>query len=271
VYIISVAVVILAIIFAGYWSIRSTAKELKLASLKSDFVSTVSHELRTPLTSIRYLAELLQRGRVDNEERKQEYYETIANESEHLSSLINNILDFSRIEAGMKEYQFSDTDMAELVRNVASQFQDQAAQAGFIVKIQIPDQIPEAWVDRAAISQALFNLLDNALKYSGESREIFLSAWYDGDSVFFQVQDEGIGIREEEKERVFEKFYRSEYSRDSSIRGSGIGLTLVAHIVKAHGGEVLLESDPGKGTEVTMRLPVKRKADGNGQDTDRRG
>jgi signal transduction histidine kinase len=271
VYIISVAMVILAIIFAGYWAIRSTAKELKLASLKSDFVSTVSHELRTPLTSIRYLAELLQRGRVDNEERKQEYYETIANESEQLSRLINNILDFSRIEAGMKEYQFSDTDMAELARDVASKFQQQAAQAGFTVKSQVSDQIPEASVDREAISQALFNLLDNALKYSGESREIFLSAWSDKDSVFLQIRDEGTGIREEEKEKVFEKFYRSEYLRDNSIRGSGIGLTLVAHIVKAHGGQVLLESNPGKGTKVVIELPVKRKVVKNGQNSNSRG
>jgi len=264
VYILSVAAVILAIIFAGYWAIRSTAKELRLASLKSDFVSTVSHELRTPLTSIRYLSELLLRGRVSNEERKQEYYETITNESEHLSRLIDNILDFSRIEAGMKEYRFSDTDMAELTRDVVSQFQAQSSQDGFIVKSHISDQMSDASVDNAATSQALFNLLDNALKYSGESREIFLSAWSDEDSVFLRVRDEGIGIREEEQERIFEKFYRSEHSRDSSIRGSGIGLTLVAHIVKAHGGEVLLESDLGNGTEVTMRLPVKRKVDGNG-------
>ena len=104
---------------------------------------------------------------MDNEGRKQEYYETITNESEHLSRLIDNILDFSRIEAGMKEYRFSDTDMEELARGVASQFQEQAAQAGFMVKSQISDQMPEASVDRAAISQALFNLLDNAIKYSG--------------------------------------------------------------------------------------------------------
>jgi signal transduction histidine kinase len=200
---------------------------------------------------------------VDNEGRKQEYYETIANESEHLSRLIDNILDFSRIEAGMKEYQFSDTDMAELARDLASQFQEQAAQAGFIVKSQISDQMLEASVDRAAISQALFNLLDNALKYSGESREIFLSAWSDQDSVFLQVRDEGIGIREGEQERIFEKFYRSEYSHDSSIRGSGIGLTLVAHIVKAHGGQVMLESDLGKGTKVVMKLPVKQRKPDN--------
>lgn len=265
IYILTVAVVIIALLFGGFLAIRSTAKELKLAKLKSDFVSTVSHEFRTPLTSIRYLAEMLQRGRVQEEDRKKQYYETITSESERLSRLIENILDFSKIEAGMKEYQFEETDITELARDVGSRFQRQIAPKEFIIKSEISDQIPKISVDREAISRALFNLLDNAAKYSGESRNIFLRAWHDRESTFLEVEDEGVGISKEEQKRIFEKFYRAEYTHDSSIKGSGIGLTLVAHIVKAHCGEVLLESDLGRGTKITMKLPAKQEVDKKGE------
>ena len=265
IYILSVAVVMLAILFGGFLAIRSTAKELKLAKLKSDFVSTVSHEFRTPLHSIRYLAELLQRGRVHKEDKKQLYYETITNESRRLSRLIENILDFSKIEAGMKEYQFEETDIAELTKDVASHFQEQVDRKEFLITSEISNQMPKVLADREAISRVLFNLLDNALKYSGKIRGVFLRAWADGESVFFEVQDEGMGISKQDQKKIFEKFYRTDDARESDIKGSGIGLTLVAHIIKAHGGEVLLESDVGKGTKVTVRLPVKRKSDKKGR------
>jgi len=261
IYILSVAVVIVAILFGGFLAIRSTAKELQLAKLKSEFVSTVSHELRTPLTSIRYLTELLQRGRVQGEGKKQQYYETITRESGRLSRLIENILDFSKIEAGMKEYQFKETDIAELARDVSSRFEEQVDRKEFIITSEISNQMPKVSADSEAISRVLFNLLDNALKYSGKIRNVFLRAWDDGESVFLEVQDEGIGIRKQDQKRIFEKFYRTEDARESDIKGSGIGLTLVAHIIKAHGGKVLLESDVGKGTKVTIKLPAERKLD----------
>lgn len=264
IYILSVVIVISALLFGGFLAIRSTAKELELAKLKSEFVSTVSHEFRTPLTSIRYLAELLKRGRVKEEDKRQMYYETITDESGRLSRLIENILDFSKIEAGMKEYQFRETDIAELARDVASRFQDQAAPKGFVIESEISNQMPKVLADSEALSRALFNLLDNALKYSGKSLKAFLRAGSEGECVFLEVQDEGIGISREEQKKVFEKFYRSDNVDESNIKGSGIGLTLVAHIVKAHGGEVLLESGAGRGTKVTMKLPLKRKRDKNG-------
>jgi len=264
IYILSVVIVISALLFGGFLAIRSTARELELAKLKSEFVSTVSHEFRTPLTSIRYLAELLKRGRVKEEDKRQMYYETITDESGRLSRLIENILDFSKIEAGMKEYQFRETDITELARNVASRFQDQAAPKGFVIACEISNQMPKILADREALSRALFNLLDNAFKYSGKSRKAFLRARSEGDCVFLEVQDEGIGISREEQKKVFEKFYRSDNLDESSIKGSGIGLTLVAHIVKAHGGEVLLESEVDRGTKVTMKFPLKPKKDKNG-------
>jgi len=261
IYILTVAVVIVAILFGGFLAIRSMAKELQIAKLKSEFVSTVSHEFRTPLTSIRYLAELLQRGRVQEENKKQQYYETITNESERLSRLIENILDFSKIEAGMKEYQFEETDMAHLAKDVAARFQEQVAGEKFVIEQEISNQMPKVFVDKEAVSRALFNLLDNAFKYSGESLKAYLRVWSDRENIFLEVKDEGIGISKQDQAKIFEKFYRSGDVHDASIKGSGIGLTLAAHIVKAHEGELLLESDLGKGTKVTIRLLVKRKMD----------
>lgn len=264
IYILSVVVVISAILFGGFLAIKSTAKELELAKLKSEFVSTVSHELRTPLTSIRYLTELLQRGRVQREDKKQQYYETITRESGRLSRLIENILDFSTIEAGMKEYKFEETDIAELAKDVASGFEEQVDRKEFTIESEISAQMPKVSADGEAISQALFNLLDNALKYSGKIRNVSLRAWAEEKSVFLEVQDKGIGISKEEQKKIFEKFYRCDNARESDTKGSGIGLTLVAHIVKAHRGEVILESDEGKGTKVTIKLPAKRKVDKKG-------
>ncbi len=264
IYISLAAVVIVALLFGGVLAIRSTAKELMLARLKSEFVSTVSHEFRTPLTSIRYLADLLQRGRVREEDRKQQYYETITQESERLSRLIENILDFSKIEAGVKEYEFAGMDVAEMCRDVVSRFQEQVAPQEFTIESEISEELSQIYADEEALSRALFNLLDNAVKYSGDSRRVFLRAWADESNIFIEVEDRGVGIGREEQQRVFEKFYRSGNIYESSIKGSGIGLTIVDHIVKAHGGEVFLESELGKGTKVTLRLLRDKKTQKGG-------
>jgi signal transduction histidine kinase len=231
---------------------------LKLAKLKSDFTATVSHEFRTPLTSIRYMAELLQRGRVRDEGRKQEYYETITGESERLSRLVENLLDFSKIEAGMKEYRFEETDIAALVAAVASRFRQQAALKNFSLETEIKDGIPVIPADKDSLARAVLNLLDNAVKYSGGNPRIVLRAWSSEDVVNIQVEDHGIGISRSDQKKIFEKFYRSESAIESDVKGSGIGLPLVEHVVRAHGGKVLLESEPDKGTRVTIRLPVRR-------------
>ncbi len=257
IYIFSVFVVIAALFFGGFLAIRGTAKELKLAKLKSDFVSTVSHEFRTPLMSIRYLAELLQRGRVPDDQRKQQYYETITSESERLSRLVENILDFSKIETGLKEYRTEETDIAALTVEVASQFRRQAALKDFKLETEIAEDVPRIAVDREAISRALYNLLDNAVKYSGENPRILLRVRADAGHILLEVEDNGIGISRSDQQKIFEKFYRSERALESNVKGSGIGLTLVDHIIKAHDGSVSLESEPGQGTKVTIRLPLR--------------
>jgi signal transduction histidine kinase len=268
VYVLSLAAVIAALFFGGFLAIRSTARELKLAKLKSDFTATVSHEFRTPLTSIRYMAELLQRGRVRDEARKQQYYETITGESERLGRLVENLLDFSKIEAGMKEYKFEETDIAALAADVAGRFRQQAALKDFTLETEIEDGLPVIPADKDSLARAVLNLLDNAVKYSGGNPQVVLRVWSEQNTVNIQVEDHGIGIRQSEQKKIFEKFYRSESALESDVKGSGIGLPLVEHVVRAHGGKVVLESEPGKGTRVTIRLPVGRpeekKEGGNG-------
>ncbi|MFC2141884.1 ATP-binding protein [Acidobacteriota bacterium] len=256
-YILITLVVTAALAGGGIMAIRSTAKELRLARLKSEFVSTVSHEFRTPLTSIRYLAELLERGRVSDASQKHQYYQTITRESERLSRLIENTLDFSKIEAGMKEYEFTATDIAAMVKDTAAGFQNQASPKGFVIDCEINGEIPKTFVDRDAVRRALLNLLDNAVKYSGASRHIRVRMGADQRFIRIAVEDQGIGIKNEEQKRVFEKFYRAEIPHENQIKGSGIGLTLVAHTVQAHGGTVVLDSHPGKGTTVTLAFPLK--------------
>ena len=264
IYISSVLTVIAALFFGGFMAIKGTAKELRLAALKSDFAATVSHEFRTPLMSIRYLAELLQRGRVSDDSRKQQYYETITNESERLSRLVENILDFSKIETGMKEYRMEETDIADLATNVATRFQQQAGLKSFNIETKIAEDMPRIIADKDAVSRALFNLLDNAVKYSVDSPQVWLRGWYDPNQVFLEVADNGIGIGRSEQQKVFQKFYRSEQALAGNARGSGIGLTLVDHIVKAHGGKVLLESEPERGTSVRIQLPRKQSGHSEG-------
>lgn len=264
IYILVVVVVMALLFFGGFMAIKSTAKELELARLKSEFVSTVSHEFRTPLMSIRYLSEMLDSGRVKGEDKKSIYYGKISKESERLSRLIENMLDFSKIEAGMKKYLFEELSVADLVNDVIQRFEEYAADKHVTLKCEISDPLPNIHADREGIFRALFNLLDNAVKYSGKDPLISFRARLDGEVVLLEVQDRGCGISKDEQNKVFEKFYRSVDPVQKSIEGSGIGLTLVDHIVKAHGGEVVLKSDLGKGTRVTLKLPVSQKGKDHG-------
>jgi signal transduction histidine kinase len=259
VYILVVMVVLAVLFLGGFMAIRSTAKELALARMKSEFVSTVSHEFRTPLMSIRYLSEMLDAGRVKEEDKKKIYYGKINKESERLSRLIENMLDFSKIEAGMKKYLFEKLSAKVLVKDVASQFKEYIADRHVTLECEISDHLPDIHADREAISRALFNLLDNAVKYSGKDPLIYFRARFEGEEVILEVQDMGTGISKDEQKKVFEKFYRSPDSAHKNIDGSGIGLTLVDHIVKSHGGDVLMESDLGEGTRVIIKLPISQK------------
>lgn len=235
---------------------RSVSKEVALARLKSDFVSNVSHELRTPLALIRLYAETLELGRITTQEKKDEYYRIIRKESERLTALINNILDFSRIEAGHKEYDFRETDVAELVRNTLDAYRYQIEQQGFEFEQKIDSNIPPMQVDREAIARALVNLVNNALKYSADEKFICVKLYRANGSLKLEVADRGIGITRREQAKIFEKFYRTGDPLVHNTRGSGLGLSLVRHISHAHGGEVEVESTPGKGSKFILSLPL---------------
>jgi signal transduction histidine kinase len=233
------------------------SKEMALARLKSDFVSNVSHELRTPLALIRLYAETLELGRITTPDKKQEYYRIIRKESERLTALINNILDFSRIEAGHKEYEFRETNIAELVHNTLDSYRYQIEQQGFAFAESIDSDIPAVRVDREAIARALVNLVNNALKYSTDEKFLGVKLYRANGSVKLEVSDHGIGITRREQSKIFEKFYRTGDPLVHNTKGSGLGLSLVRHITQAHGGDIAVESTPGKGSKFTMSLPLQ--------------
>lgn len=238
--------------------LRATAREVKLAETKSAFVSNVSHELKTPLTLIGLLAETGELGRIKNAEKAQEYFRLINHESRRLSHLINNILDFSRIEAGRRAYQLAPADAGEVVGEVLQSYAYALNEAGFVVQRECESDLPLVMLDRDAIEQAVLNLLNNAVKYSsGEKRIAVRVASCEG-RVAIEVADHGIGIPRDEQEKIFEQFYRVNTGLVHDTKGSGLGLAIVKHIVEAHGGRIAVESAPGKGSRFTILLPVSQ-------------
>jgi signal transduction histidine kinase len=241
----------------GIWlTYRNVSREMTLARLKSDFVANVSHELRTPLALIRLYAETLELGRLTSKEKYHEYYRIIREEGERLTALINNILDFSRIEAGRKEYEFQETNLAELIHSTLDSYRFQIQQNGFAFEEKISGDIPPVIVDREAIARSLLNLVNNALKYSKDQKYIGVSLYRSNSCVNLEVRDHGIGIPKNEQEKIFEKFYRCGDPLVHNIKGSGLGLSLVRHIARAHGGDVLVESAPEEGSRFTIALPL---------------
>ena len=252
----------LCIVMAGgiFLTYRNVSREMNLARLKSDFVANVSHELRTPLALIRLYAETLELGRLTAQEKYQEYFRIIREESERLTALINNILDFSRIEAGRKEYDFKETNLAELVRATLDSYRFQIEQNGFKFEENIANDLPPVNVDREAIARSLLNLVNNALKYSKDQKYIGVKLYRANGSVKLEVRDRGIGIAPGEQDKIFEKFYRCGDPLVHNIKGSGLGLSLVRHIAQAHGGDVSVESAPEKGSKFTIALPIDPSA-----------
>lgn len=255
---------------AGLYLIYSNVKrELTLSRLKSDFVANVSHELKTPLALIRLFAETLEMGRVPGEQKAQQYYRVINKESQRLTQLINNILDFSRIEAGRKEYRLASADVGRVVGDVVDAYRFQIEQQGFQFEVEVEDDLPRVTADKEALAQALLNLVNNALKYTRDEKYLRLAVSRRGEgAVAIAVTDRGIGVAKGEQRKIFEKFYRAEDSLVHETKGSGLGLSLVKHIMEAHGGSVEVESTPGKGSTFTLVVPVEaaervaRTADG---------
>ena len=238
-------------------ALRAADRAVKLSKMKSDFVSNVSHELRTPVASIRVFGELLRLGRVEDPGKVREYGEHIEGESRRLTRLIDNILDFSRIESGRKEYRFAEGQVRDLVEAVIRTFEMRSAAPEVKIRFVAPDDpLPLLRMDADAIAQAFQNLLDNAVKYSGESKEIIVTLAAETDHVAIVVRDHGIGIARDEQRKIFERFHRVGTGLVHDVKGSGLGLSIVHHIVAAHGGCITVDSAPGEGSTFTMQLPI---------------
>jgi signal transduction histidine kinase len=205
------------------------------------------------------MAEMLVRGRVPSPEKQQKYYGTILQQSERLSHLIDNILDFSKIEEGQKVFRFEKANIIPIVKDIVGSFQEHTVEEGFNITLEISEPIPHVSFDKEAMEQVIHNLMDNACKYSGDSKTIELSLFPKGNRIIFSVRDYGIGIRKEDHDKIFSRFYRAGEELSQSVKGSGIGLTIVKQIVDAHQGEISVESSPGKGSIFIVRLPVSSK------------
>jgi signal transduction histidine kinase len=234
----------------------AAAREVRVAELKSNFVASVSHDLKTPLALIQLFAETLELGRVRTPERAQEYYRIINGESKKLTRLIENILDFSRMEAGLRPYRMEPADLAESVNKVLARMSTQFEQGHFTVTTSIESGLPHVLADEGAAEQAIENLLANAMKYSGENRSIEVAAKRSGSHIVVGVKDHGIGISRREQSRIFRKFYRVQRELGGGPQGTGLGLAIVEHTMRGHGGFVNVASEPNQGSTFTLHFPI---------------
>ncbi|MDZ7264424.1 MAG: ATP-binding protein [candidate division KSB1 bacterium] len=234
--------------------LRDVSREQRLARLRSDFVSNVSHELKTPLTSIRMFAETMLLGRYANKKVQQEYLSIIVNESARLTRLINSVLDFSKIEKGKKQYYFKHVNLSKIINTAIKSMEYFITQNGFTLTTDIAKDIL-AVVDADAIEQAVLNLLSNAVKYSHDRKEISVRLQEANDSILIEVADQGIGIPDAAQKFIFDKFYRAHVGQEQDTGGTGLGLTVVKHIIEAHHGKIELESKVGKGSTFRILLP----------------
>lgn len=253
--------VAMAVIAAGLLIMAAAVRrERRLSQLKSDFISNVSHELKTPLSIISMFGELLAMGRVKSPEQSVEYAEIIRRESARLSSLIDNVLDFAKIERGVAPYDFvPDQDMAEVVERVLEICRPRAEQAKMSIEYEASEELPTTRLDSNAMVLAVLNLLDNAIKYAPEGKRIQLNLTSTGDRVELRVRDFGAGIELEERASVFERFYRAKSVRLKPVRGSGIGLSLVKHIAEAHGGGVEIDPEISPGCAFRLWIPAQSR------------
>ena len=253
----TILTLIVVLAFGAFLIARTIAHEIEILKIKSDFVSSVSHEFKTPLTSIKALMERLVDGKVRDPEKMDRYFSIIAQDTDKLTRLVNNLLDFSKIEEGKKEYVFTDTDIVRLAMEQVERFKKEQVLAAPDMRLEITGEIPTLRADADALSRALANLLSNAVKFTPPGKAIRVGLSSDGENVVLEVEDEGIGIHPDELGRVFEKFFQGRNALDQSVKGTGLGLTLVKHIVEAHGGRILVESRLGLGSKFSMVFPIR--------------
>ncbi|WP_430814449.1 sensor histidine kinase [Carboxylicivirga sp. RSCT41] len=247
-------------LIVGAWLFyRNVKRELHLAKVKSDFVSNVSHEIRTPLALISMYAETLQLGRLKDESKRHKYYDIIYKETQRLSGIVNNILNFSRIESGRQKLHFAQFEINEVVNEVVNNYEYHFTKKGFDVAIETDESLVSIEGDRQAITESLINLVDNAIKYSADIKEITITTGLKGIYQFIEVSDKGIGIPVKEQKHIFEKFYRvTKGALAHHAKGSGLGLSIVNHIIESHNGKMEVESTEGSGSSFRILLPTNK-------------
>lgn len=248
-------VMVLFLIAGTYFIARAIRREMEVSRMQSDFVSAVSHEFRSPLTSIRQLSEILELGRVPNEDRRQVYYTTLVRETHRLQHLVEALLNFGRMEAGARSYRFEKYETAALIHRVAGEFEAELA-AGRHLELSGPENSCAVDADPDALSVALRNLIDNAFKYSPDGPTVWVDWRVENARVAIQVRDQGLGITQAERRLIFRKFVRGSAAAAANVKGSGVGLAMVRHIVAAHHGEIRVQSTPGSGSTFTILLPA---------------
>jgi two-component system phosphate regulon sensor histidine kinase PhoR len=260
----SLGVLVAGVLFLAY----AARNEQRLNQLKSDFIATVSHELKTPLSLIRMFGEMLATERVPTEARRKQYLEIIVRESERLTGLIENVLDFAKVERGKAAYEFHRANLGEVVARGVEMFRYRIDRERPQLVVDIAEDVPETDLDERAVQLLLFNLLDNAVKYAGNGEIITVRVRGDARALALEVEDRGPGIDEDDARRIFERFYRGKTASAGGARGSGIGLALVKHIANAHGGDVAVRSGAMGGAVFTVSLPVRSRGGGASERTE---
>jgi signal transduction histidine kinase len=254
--------VVLLVCAACYAIARGVLREAAAGRLQSDFVSAVSHEFRTPLTTLRQLTELLAHGRVQDEGRRRQYFDVLQKETSRLHQLVEDLLDFGRMDAGRRQYRLEPVDLSALVREGIEEYRRDPGSNGHRIELSSNPAPLVVDADREALRRVIRNLLENAVKYSPDSPTVWVETEHEPLAAVLRVRDQGIGIPPEEHARVFDKFVRGEGAKRACIQGTGIGLAMVKEIVEVHRGDVRLDSEVGRGSTFQVRLPLSAAAVG---------
>ena len=255
--IVMISLLALVLVLAVWIVYRNVKREVELAQIKSDFVSNVSHELRTPLALISMFSETLEMNRVKSDEKRQGYYSIISQEANRLGRIVNTILNFSKMEAGKRKFQFEEKDLNTIVEQMFSNYKFHLKNKNFQFNFSPGENLPKIKIDEEAVSEAIINLIDNAVKYSDDKKEININTGTDYSFAYVEVSDKGIGISSEDQKKIFDKFFRVSSGQVHNAKGTGLGLTLVKHIMEAHNGKVSLKSRLGEGSTFILLFPIK--------------